>query len=226
MLRRTSRALLGLTIALAVLAPITLASPAHARAVDRDCGDFSTQAAAQKFFLNHGGPGSDPHDLDADGDGIACESNPCPCNYSKGGDDKNDEPKAPKNEWVRVVKVISGDTLQVRFSGGGKAKVRLIGVNSPDLRPMRCGAVLAKKSAKQLLPRGARVKLLTDKALANKDPQGRLNRYVVKGGRDVNYRQVYRGWGKALDRKYKRSAGYHRAERSAQRNDRGIWGMC
>ena len=41
---------------------------------DRDCGDFSTQAEAQAFF-EAAGPG-DPHRLDGDGDGIACESLP------------------------------------------------------------------------------------------------------------------------------------------------------
>jgi Deoxyribonuclease NucA/NucB/Excalibur calcium-binding domain len=41
---------------------------------DLDCSDFSTQAQAQKHLL----PG-DPHGLDADGDGRACESLPCPC---------------------------------------------------------------------------------------------------------------------------------------------------
>ena len=47
-----------------------------ALAGDKDCSDFRTQAAAQKFFKKHGGPKRDPHRLDADHDGIACESNP------------------------------------------------------------------------------------------------------------------------------------------------------
>lgn len=41
-------------------------------AVDRDCGDFSNWKEAQAFFEN-AGPG-DPHRLDGDGDGIACEA--------------------------------------------------------------------------------------------------------------------------------------------------------
>lgn len=41
---------------------------------DRDCGDFSSQVEAQAFFESEGGPGEDPHNLDRDGDGIACES--------------------------------------------------------------------------------------------------------------------------------------------------------
>ena len=41
---------------------------------DRDCGDFSSQAEAQRFFEDEGGPSSDYHGLDRDKDGIACES--------------------------------------------------------------------------------------------------------------------------------------------------------
>lgn len=43
---------------------------------DKDCSDFATHAKAQAFFISQGGPGSDPHKLDADGDGLACESLP------------------------------------------------------------------------------------------------------------------------------------------------------
>ena len=39
----------------------------------RDCSDFPSSAAAQKFFLANGGPLSDPYNLDGDGDGLACE---------------------------------------------------------------------------------------------------------------------------------------------------------
>ena len=41
---------------------------------DRDCSDFASQAEAQRFFETHK-PG-DPHRLDGNGDGEACESLP------------------------------------------------------------------------------------------------------------------------------------------------------
>lgn len=41
---------------------------------DRDCSDFETQPQAQYFFELHT-PG-DPHNLDGDGNGVACESLP------------------------------------------------------------------------------------------------------------------------------------------------------
>lgn len=48
--------------------------PGEASVEDRDCSDFDTQPEAQRFFERHQ-PG-DPHGLDGDGDGEACESLP------------------------------------------------------------------------------------------------------------------------------------------------------
>ena len=46
--------------------------PGETSAEDRDCSDFDTQPEAQRFYERHG-PG-DPHNLDGDGNGVACES--------------------------------------------------------------------------------------------------------------------------------------------------------
>lgn len=43
---------------------------------DRDCSDFDTQEEAQEFFESEGGPDEDYHNLDRDGDGVACETLP------------------------------------------------------------------------------------------------------------------------------------------------------
>lgn len=43
---------------------------------DKDCSDFPTQEQAQAFFISQGGPAKDPHRLDQDHDGVACESLP------------------------------------------------------------------------------------------------------------------------------------------------------
>lgn len=44
--------------------------------VDKDCPDFSTWQEAQAFFLANGGPSKDPHRLDNDRNGLACETLP------------------------------------------------------------------------------------------------------------------------------------------------------
>ena len=55
-------------------APSSPALPYDPSGPDRDCADFQSQSEAQAFF-EAAGPG-DPHRLDANGDGVACESLP------------------------------------------------------------------------------------------------------------------------------------------------------
>jgi hypothetical protein len=63
------RSLLAAT-ALAAVATLPLAGVAQAEPTDRDCRDFASQAAAQSALNSKSG---DPHRLDADGDGVACD---------------------------------------------------------------------------------------------------------------------------------------------------------
>jgi hypothetical protein len=90
-----------LLVAVAAIALCIVAAPtaSAARHRDYDCADFATQAEAEEYLL----PG-DPYNLDADGDGIACEDLPCPCSYSPGSGGEPTEtnhrppppPKPPK----------------------------------------------------------------------------------------------------------------------------------
>jgi hypothetical protein len=66
--------LASVALATALLTLAFTAAPASAFR-DRDCSDFSTQAQAQRFYKKHN-PRRDPHGLDADRDGLACESLP------------------------------------------------------------------------------------------------------------------------------------------------------
>jgi hypothetical protein len=52
---------------------LVFAVPGVTFAADKDCDDFSTWEEAQRFFEKNGGPAQDPHRLDRDGDGLACE---------------------------------------------------------------------------------------------------------------------------------------------------------
>jgi len=61
------------TAAIAVVTALALTA-APASAADKDCSDFSSWRQAQTFYKRHGGPQRDPHRLDADHDGIACEA--------------------------------------------------------------------------------------------------------------------------------------------------------
>lgn len=63
-----------LTLVLTGLALAFQVAPALAQRDTRNCSDFGSQAEAQRFFESGGGPAADPHRLDRDRDGIACES--------------------------------------------------------------------------------------------------------------------------------------------------------
>jgi hypothetical protein len=72
---RAARCVAAPILALALFAAALLAQPAAGAIRDRDCSDFGTQRQAQRFF-NHHHPRLDPHRLDADHDGFACEDLP------------------------------------------------------------------------------------------------------------------------------------------------------
>ncbi|WP_278257068.1 excalibur calcium-binding domain-containing protein [Nocardioides convexus] len=159
--RRLVAVVLGVLVVVAgigLLVPQAGASPGRV-VKDLDCGDFGSQASAQDYFLSIGGPYSDPDNLDSDGDGIACESLPCPCSDATGGGGGGGgtttppPPAAPTTlrTTARIISVIDGDTVLVRASGV-KRRVRLIGVAAPALSPRQCGGPAATRLGTQDAP--------------------------------------------------------------------------
>jgi endonuclease YncB( thermonuclease family) len=205
-----------------------VAAPAHA--ADKDCGDFGSQKAAQIFFLDNGGPGSDPHRLDADGDGVVCESNPAPYYDGSTPPDSSTPGARAVKQRARVVTVVDGDTIKVRLAGGKRRSVRLIGIDTPEVYGgVECGGRKASRSMRRLAPRGTRVVLVSDPTQDNVDRYGRLLRYVMKSGRDLNRAQVHRGWASVYvydGNPFKRVGGYRTSQRAAQAAPRGIWHLC
>jgi endonuclease YncB( thermonuclease family) len=215
---------------------VTFSTPAGAAFFDRDCDDFASQAAAQNFFLANGGPQNDPHRLDSEGDGIACESNPCPCigrgNPQQSGNtnttNSNPGPRVYR-ETGNVTKVVDGDTLKVRIRGGRVVSVRMLGINTPERG--RCGYGEATDNLRKLAPVGSTVDLVSDRTQAVKDRYGRLLRYVAKRGgfKDLSYRQAYNGYTKRYvfgGKPVARDGQYVRAISQARNRDRGLWNSC
>lgn len=232
---------LGTLVAIAAIiaALLTTTAPAQALA-DKDCGDFATQAGAQAFY-NNAGPG-DPHELDSEDDGVACESNPCPCSTSSGGGGGtstgggdntggggNALPPVKRNVG-NVVKVTDGDTLKVRIRGIGIRDVRLLGIDTPEKYGRReCGAVLATDSMNELAPVGSTVVLFSDPTQADKDRYGRLLRYVERKGRDVGRAQIFTGHSKVFvfnNDPVRRTPGYRIAQKQAMNRNAGLWSSC
>ncbi len=220
-------------VALTLLSGLLVAGTATgAGAVpDRDCSDFKTQADAQKFFIEQGGPQQDPHRLDADGDGVVCESNPCPCSTNKGGgkQDSNGTKQRVIKQKGRVTQVIDGDTVDVRLSRNkAVVRVRLVGIDSPELA-QGCRYRAATRAAKRLLPIRTLVTLISDPSQDRVDRYGRLLRYVIRGKTDVNRAMVRKGQAKVYvyDRTpFRRVSSYRKMQKQAKRAHRGVWGPC
>jgi endonuclease YncB( thermonuclease family) len=203
------------------------AQASAARTADRDCSDFSTQQEAQQFFEN-AGPG-DPHNLDADGDGKACEDLP------SGGGGGGGAPK-PQAQHIRaeILRVIDGDTVRVRAFGDTRRRrytVRLIGIDTPEKFGGReCGASRASGSLRRRAPARARITLITDPTQDLFDRYNRLLAYVIRkrGRKDLGRAQIAAGWARVLvvGRGFRRLGSYRRLQRRANRADRGVWGLC
>jgi endonuclease YncB( thermonuclease family) len=232
---RPRRSLAAVVLGALLLSLLTVVASSPAHAADKDCGDFGTQKQAQDFFLDAGGPSSDPHQLDADGDGIACETNPCPCSTSTsggGGTSTGGGTTKQIRQTGKVYRVVDGDTIEVRLANGRLKDVRLVGIDTPEVYGgVECAGPEASASLKRLLPKGTRVRMLSDTSQDAKDRYGRLLRYVVKvsSGKDMNRAQIQRGWARVYvyaDNPFNRVTSYRKAQTSARDASRGLWGLC
>jgi endonuclease YncB( thermonuclease family) len=220
----------------AVLAPAF--SDSRAGAADRDCSDFDSQAQAQRFFVDQGGADRDPHRLDgSDGDGVACESLPCPCSRAKGPGGSGSKPsRRAQTIRARVTEVLDGDTLRVRpleRTRGASYTVRLIGIDTPETRrpgtPVECGGPEASENLKRL-GEGRRVVLRTDPSQDTFDRYDRLLAYATRrDGKQLQLAQLRAGWARVYvygGTPFRRVRAFRRAQRSARKAGRGAWGEC
>lgn len=122
-------------------------------------------------------------------------------------------------EWV-----VDGDT--VRLVGGHE--VRLVQIDAPEARD-DCYGRDATKALIELAPKGTQVRLERDPELDDADTYGRLLRYVLVDGRNVNVELVKRG---AVSPYYFRNERGRYADElddavdEARGADRGLWAAC
>lgn len=88
-----------------------------------------------------------------------------------------------------------GDTVAVR-NGGRLLKVRLLGIDTPELhfhgQSQSPWAELAHKYLSSLIPPGTKVRLLSDRE--GFDKFGRVLAYVLSGQRNINLEMARSGW--------------------------------
>jgi micrococcal nuclease len=126
----------------------------------------------------------------------------------------------------RVTRVVDGDTLHVSVDGRDET-VRLIGIDTPELRPTECGAQAATRVMEQLAD-GRRVELVADPSQDDHDRYGRLLAYAVTahGHLDLGEAMLRRGWARVyvFDRPFERLGRYREA--AAAGSDRGVAARC
>jgi len=130
---------------------------------------------------------------------------------------------------VLVTRVIDGDTIDVRFGGGKTARVRIVGIDTPETvdprKPVQCFGKEASQHMRELVE-GKDV-VLQSKPDEDKDKYGRLLRYVQLEGDDVGAGMIRDGY--AFSYKYfphPRLELYNKLEQQARENDRGLWGAA
>ena len=221
----------ALIVSLAVPA-LLVALPSSASAAV--CDDYPNQRAAQEAADT----------IDADSDGVYCESLPCPClgpggggrggGGGGGGNQPAPPPKKPRAQTIRsrVVKVTDGDTIKIRSLENTAKRfydVRVIGIDTPEVYGGReCGGKQASGSMRKLAPVGSRVLLRTDPSQDLFDRYERLLAYVSRGSVDVGKAQIRRGWAKTYvyESPFRRVGSYRSAQRKAKRQRLGVYARC
>lgn len=139
-----------------------------------------------------------------------------------------------------AVKVVDGDTVHVLLDSGERVKVRVLGIDTPEIahRPKEQTECFGRKATKQMrkLVEGKRVTLVSDKRSDDVDVYGRLLRYVEADGVDVGRELIKQGLAhvytpeKPKDakriEKLTRFQSYRKAEAKAKAQKRGGWGRC
>ena len=133
------------------------------------------------------------------------------------------------HEPATIVSVHDGDTIQVRISGR-KEKVRLLGIDAPEMndeRPeYRAAAVAARDYATSLLA-GRHVTLEADPIEPDRDPYDRLLRYVIlPDGTNLNEQLVRKGYARVYNRfEFSEKTAFKKVEKAAREAKLGIWAL-
>ncbi|KKT42805.1 MAG: Nuclease-like protein [Microgenomates group bacterium GW2011_GWC1_44_37] len=125
----------------------------------------------------------------------------------------------------KVVRIIDGDTFEIN----GGIKVRLIGIDTPEMKnrnmTIDCFALEAKQKLESLLV-GKEVFLIKD--VSETDKYGRLLRYAFLGDEMINDTLVKGGYAKIStfppDVKFKDQLLV--SERQARESNSGLWSTC
>ncbi|WP_218683051.1 thermonuclease family protein [Microbacterium sp. BF1] len=135
------------------------------------------------------------------------------------------------SEAAEVVAVVDGDTIDVTTATGRTARVRLIGIDTPEIGrdgdTGECYATEARDFLDELLY-GRTVELQSDNTQADTDRYGRLLRHVVIDGHSAAVLALEAGTGYeyTYDQAYAGQGEHRDAEQAAAGAGAGLWSAC
>lgn len=132
---------------------------------------------------------------------------------------------------ARVVKVIDGDTIDIRIAGRTE-RVRLIGIDTPETKkpgtPVQCFGPEATAELKSILAPGSEIRVTRD--VEARDVYGRLLLYVetFPDGRFVNADMLSGGFARVLiiPPNTAHEQQFRRLADTARRSRVGLWNAC
>lgn len=144
-------------------------------------------------------------------------------------------PAAAEVDETTVAYVVDGDTIDVTGADGATQRVRLLGINTPEIaygdQAAQCGGEEAAAQLEELLPEGTTVQLVADTRADDTDRYDRLLRYVeTDDGTDVGAALIADGyaypWAPRSEPEPDRTADYQTAAATAQDANAGSWSAC
>jgi micrococcal nuclease len=140
-----------------------------------------------------------------------------------------------------IVNVVDGDTMDVRFQDGTKDRIRLLGVDTPEVHTqtdpvewegvpntqasrdcLRAEGKDASAFAKETL-NGQQVRISIDPDADRRGSYGRLLVYIHQGGSTFNYELLQRGHARVYETSFSKRATFDTAEAEARRAGREVW---
>lgn len=137
--------------------------------------------------------------------------------------------KAGSSAFVKVDRVVDGDTAKVFYKGNDEY-VRYIGIDTPESvkegSPVECYGPEAKKFNAELLARNPEVKLVFDKE--KRDRYGRLLAYVYSGGVLLQTELLRGGYATTIEipPNTSRASQFSVLEDQARKSGQGLWSAC
>lgn len=147
-----------------------------------------------------------------------------------------------RSEWqVTVVRVVDGDTFEVRLPNGNVETVRLLGVNTPEVHvendPAEFEGIPTNQQGNDWLRDwghkasefartqvgGEEITIRTDAEADRRGSYGRLLVYVYHDGELFNKKLITQGYARMYDSKFAKREAFLSAEATAQQNDVGLW---